>query len=97
MKKCSECKREMKEMKSKTPEGVQYSYYRCSKCGYEIVDMQQLHHVAEKYRDMKKYHAKLTPWGKSLGLRIPKELTDKYKFKDEVTLIPEDTGIRIVA
>jgi hypothetical protein len=97
MKKCSECKGEMKEMKAKTPEGVAYAYYKCSKCSYEMVDLKQLHEVAEKYREMKRYHAKLTPWGKSLGLRIPKELADKYKFKDEVVLIPEDNGIRIVA
>ncbi len=97
MKKCSECKGEMKEYKSHTPEGVEYKYYRCSGCGYEIVDMKQLHEVAAKYREMKKYTAKLTPWGKSLGLRIPKELASKYHFKDEVVLIPEDNGIRIVA
>ena len=97
MKKCSECKEEMKEMKGRTPEGVEYKYYRCSKCGYEIVDMKQLHEVAEKYREMKRYHAKLTPWGKSLGLRIPKELAEKYKFKGERTVVPEDKGLRIVA
>jgi hypothetical protein len=87
----------MKEMKARTPERVPYNYFKCSKCGYEIVDMKQLHEVASKYREMKRYTAKLTPWGKSLGLRIPKELADKYKFKDEVVLIPDDTGIRIVA
>jgi DNA-directed RNA polymerase subunit RPC12/RpoP len=50
MKKCSECKGEMKELKSKTPEGVEYKYYKCSKCSSEIVDMKQLHEVAEKYK-----------------------------------------------
>ncbi|MBN2052925.1 AbrB/MazE/SpoVT family DNA-binding domain-containing protein [Candidatus Woesearchaeota archaeon] len=97
MKKCSECNSEMKEMKAKTPEGVEYKYYKCSNCNSEIVDMKQLHEVANKYREMKRYSAKLTPWGKSLGLRIPKKLAEKYKLKGEVTLIPEDGGIRIVA
>jgi uncharacterized protein with PIN domain len=50
MKKCSECKGKMKELKAKTPEGVEYKYYKCSKCGSEIVDMKQLHEVAEKYK-----------------------------------------------
>ncbi|MBW2990657.1 AbrB/MazE/SpoVT family DNA-binding domain-containing protein [Candidatus Woesearchaeota archaeon] len=95
-KKCSQCNSNMKELKAKTPEGITYKYYKCSKCGEEIVDMKQLHAVANKYRELKKYHAKLTPWGKSLGLRIPSELVKKYNFKEEVTLIPEKKGIRIV-
>jgi hypothetical protein len=34
---------------------------------------------------------------KSPGLRIPKELAEKYRLKEELILIPEDGGIRIVA
>ncbi|MBI2144292.1 AbrB/MazE/SpoVT family DNA-binding domain-containing protein [Candidatus Woesearchaeota archaeon] len=99
MKKCGECSGEMKEFESKTPEGVAYSYYRCSSCGEEIVDMRQLHTVAEKYRVMKRYSAKLSKWGLSLGLRIPKELVRKYNLKreKEVIIVPEKEGIRIVA
>ncbi|MBI2549529.1 AbrB/MazE/SpoVT family DNA-binding domain-containing protein [Candidatus Woesearchaeota archaeon] len=34
----------------------------------------------------------------SLGLRIPKELVEKYNLKneEEVTIIPEEKSIRIV-
>ena len=98
MKKCSECNGIMKELKAETPEGVDYNYYKCEKCGEEIVDMKQLHKVAEKYRLIKKYNVKLSKWGLSLGLRIPKELIQKYKFKDnkEITLIPEEEGIKII-
>lgn len=88
----------MESIEAKTPEGVSYSYYRCAKCREEIVDMKQLHEVAEKYRSMKKYHAKVTRWGMSLGVRIPKELAEKYHFKEneEVNIIPEEEGIKIV-
>lgn len=98
MKTCSECKGKMIEKKGKTPEGVTYSYYRCEKCGEEIVDMKQLHKVAQKYRFMKRYHAKLSKWGLSLGLRIPKELIKKYHFEknEDVTIIPEKKGIVII-
>ena len=98
MKKCSECKGKMKELKSKTPEGVVYRYFRCDKCKEEIVDMKQLHEVAQEYREMKKYHAKLSKWGMSLGLRIPKELVKRYHFKNnkEVTIIPEEGGIKVI-
>lgn len=74
MKTCSECKGEMIENNAKTPEGIAYNYFKYSKCGDEIVDMKQLHKVAEKYRIMKTYHVKLSKWGLSVGLRIPKDL-----------------------
>jgi len=98
MKICSECKGKMNEMTSATPEGIAYKYYKCGKCGEEIVDMKQLHNVAEKYRIMKKYRVKLSKWGLSLGIRIPKELVDKYKLSndDEVSIIPEKDGILII-
>ena len=98
MKKCSECGKKMVEKEGATPEGIAYKYFKCSSCGEEIVDMQQLHNVAEKYRVLKRYHAKVTKWGQSLGLRIPKELVVKYRFKqnDEVLLIPDKKGITIL-
>ncbi|MFC1769055.1 AbrB/MazE/SpoVT family DNA-binding domain-containing protein [Nanoarchaeota archaeon] len=98
MKKCSECSSKMREMKSKTPEGVEYKYFKCHKCGDEILNMEQLHEVAQEYREMKKYNAKISKWGLSLGLRIPKELVERYKLKDdeEVTIIPEENGIKII-
>jgi DNA-directed RNA polymerase subunit RPC12/RpoP len=98
MKKCSECNGKMKEFTAKTPEGVEYKYFKCEKCGEEILNMEQLHNVAEKYRDLKKYHAKMSKWGQSLGIRIPKDLVKKYKFKNEkeVTILPEEKGIKII-
>ena len=53
MKKCSECSGTMKELIEKTPEEVEYKYYKCSKCGNEILDMKQLHQFANKYRIIK--------------------------------------------
>jgi antitoxin component of MazEF toxin-antitoxin module len=47
---------------------------------------------------MKRFNAKISKWGMSLGIRIPKELVKKYNFKDneEVTMIPEKEGIKII-
>ena len=99
MKKCTECNGVMKEFKAQTPEGVSYNYFRCNKCGEEIVNMKQLHDVAEKYRTIKRYHVKLSKWGLSLGLRIPKELVKRYNLEDnkEVSIIPEDKCIKIIS
>ena len=98
MKTCSECKSKMIEKNAKTPEGFSYKYFKCNKCGEEIVNMKQLHNVAGKYRSMKRYNVKLSKWGLSIGLRIPKELIKKYDLKDngEVTIIPEEEGIKVI-
>lgn len=98
MKTCSECQGMMKEFTNKTPEGVDYHYYKCSKCGEEIVDLKQLHQVAERYRILKNYHVKLSQWGLSLGMRFPKEIAERYKLKEEeeVVIIPEEKGMRII-
>lgn len=98
MRKCTECKGTMNELSGQTPEGVSYQYYRCSSCGEEIVGMKQLHHVAEKYRALKTYYANVTRWGMSLGLRVPKELVEKYHLKPDskVKMIPEKEGIKII-
>ena len=98
MKKCNDCGKQMEEKEALTPEGIKYSYFKCNGCGEEIVNMNQLHAVADKYRMLKLYHAKITPWGQSLGLRIPKALVAKYHFKPdgEVAIIPEKHGIRVV-
>ncbi|HLC71796.1 MAG TPA: hypothetical protein VJI32_07330, partial [Candidatus Nanoarchaeia archaeon] len=70
MKSCSECKETMKEFITKTPEGIEYHYHKCTKCGEEMVDRTQLHQVAEKYRVLRNYHVKLSQWGLSLGMRF---------------------------
>lgn len=98
MKKCSECNGVMKEMSALTPEGVEYHYYKCNQCGEEMLNMEQLHNVAQKYRLLKSYHVKLSKWGLSLGVRIPKELAEKYKLKEnkEVIIIPEKQGMKMI-
>ncbi len=62
------------------------------------MDMEQLHEVAEQYRTLRKYQVKLSKWGLSLGLRIPKELVERYHLKneEEVAIIPEKKGIKIL-
>lgn len=96
---CPKCGKKMAGGKDKTPEGFEYRYSKCKACGEEIVNMKQLYEVAQKYRKMKKYTAKISKWGESLAMRIPKELVEKYGLKqnEEVTLVEEKKAIKIVA
>ncbi|MBI2597672.1 MAG: AbrB/MazE/SpoVT family DNA-binding domain-containing protein [Candidatus Diapherotrites archaeon] len=97
--KCTKCSSKMEEKKDETPEGVSYTYFACTNCGEEIVDMKQLHSVAQKYRELKKYVATVSKWGESIAIRIPKELAEEYGLKPNkrVNLIPEKEAIKITA
>jgi len=48
--KCN-CKKHWIELKEKTPDGIEYRYYRCEKCGEEIVDIEQLENIAREYKN----------------------------------------------
>src|SRR3989344_1284046 len=98
VRKCSGCNTVQVIVQGATPDGVPYSYYRCPGCREEVLSMEQLHEVSERYKMLKKHHAKITPWGRSLGIRIPKALAKKYKFsaQKEVIMIPEEHGIRLI-
>ena len=89
----------MVEKTGTTPESVEYQYHKCIECGEEIVDMKQLHAVAEKYLKMKRYTAKLSKWGESIGFRIPKELVKQYNLKENenISLVPGKKTIKIIA
>ena len=49
MRKCTECGWQMQQLKAKTPENVDYNYYKCKNCGEEIVDMKKMNEVAKRY------------------------------------------------
>ncbi|MFH0955262.1 MAG: AbrB/MazE/SpoVT family DNA-binding domain-containing protein [Candidatus Micrarchaeota archaeon] len=93
------CKTDMVTKEDQMKDGLPYEYWKCPNCGDEIVDMKQLHEVAEKYRNLKQYTVMVSKWGDSDAIRIPRELSKQYRLKSKKTvrLIPEKTGIKIVA
>ena len=97
--KCPECRSVLSQRKDETPEGVPYNYFKCGKCGEEVVSRRQLHAVANEYRLLKAYTAKISRWGDSLAMRIPKALVKRYGLEQnqEVTLRPEKKAIKILA
>ena len=97
-KKCVSCSNPLSEMNGKTADGIEYKYLKCGACGEEVVDSSQLHEVANKIIAMKTYKAKITQWGQSLGLRIPKELVLTHGLSSdvEVSIVPDDNGFKII-
>jgi len=94
---CYKCGKVTKVVKATLPDGIPFEYHKC-RCGEGVLDMEQLHVAAEHYRKLKKHNAKLSRWGQSLGLRIPKELTEKYKLgpKSVVQIIEEEDGLKLI-
>ena len=97
--KCPYCKIEMVEKEGKNQDGVSYAYHCCPRCKEELLDMRQLHEVAEKYRRLKKYSAKLSRWGSSIAVRIPSPLVkaNHLKVGQELFFIQEKKAIKILA
>ncbi len=96
---CPKCSGKMVRKRGETPEGFEYSYFSCPKCGEEVLSLGQLEEVAKKYAEMKKYSVKISKWGESLAMRFPRELAKKYGLKknEKLTLIPEKNSIKILA
>ncbi|MDO8556133.1 MAG: hypothetical protein Q7R96_03095 [Nanoarchaeota archaeon] len=49
MEKCSVCQGKMRVEQAETPGGVSYRFFKCLKCGEEVLDREQLHAVAQQY------------------------------------------------
>jgi len=95
--KCTECGKAMKLSRGTLPDGITYGCYRCT-CGESILTMAQLKEVASVYRKLKRNQSKVSNWGKSLGIRIPKEIAKQYNITadSKVTIIPEKDCFKVV-
>lgn len=96
-KNCWECRSGMEERIGYAG-GVTHRYWHCTKCGDEVVDMEQLHEAAERQRELVRRVAKISKWGTAIAVRIPKEIVDKQKIQigQEAFFSPEKEGFRVV-
>lgn len=93
-KKCWECGGKSIELTDRDPDGVMYKYWKCTKCGDAVLDMDQLHEAAEQYRKLRiAKRAKVSKWGTALAVRIPKEIAVAQKIKPGATVRIEEQKI----
>ncbi len=98
--KCPYCRVEMQPLKRPFGrEKVDCEGWQCSKCGEELMTMEQLKELGDKYRkiiDAKQ--STFSQWGNSIGIRIPSELVAALKIKPGRTarVTREKNGIKIV-
>ncbi|MBI4149510.1 hypothetical protein HY491_03610 [Candidatus Woesearchaeota archaeon] len=97
---CPMCKGKMEKMKDIIKQdGMSFDAFRCTACGEEIMNMQQLKMLAQKYRKLR--HAKeitFAKWGNSIAVRIPSEIVDEYHITSgkQGILTKDKEGIRII-
>ena len=80
-------------------DSIAFEAYRCSHCGEEIMDMQQLKRLAAKYRKLRKAkEITFAKWGNSIAVRIPHEIVSEYKITSgkQGIIMKEKEGIKII-
>ncbi len=98
MSQCPICKSRMITLDGKTEEGIVYKYTRCTVCDNEIIERKTFHAVTQDVRASKRYTATVGRWGRSLGVRIPKEVAAQFGLeeKKEVVFIAQKDSARII-
>ncbi|OGM03291.1 hypothetical protein A3K72_03200 [Candidatus Woesearchaeota archaeon RBG_13_36_6] len=81
--KCNKCKKQMQKTKDVIKEdNIEFDIYECKHCGERLMDMKQLHQLANKYRKLKKaQEVKFTKWGNSIAVRISKNFVNDLKIR----------------
>lgn len=81
--KCPVCKGKMIKIEDRIiQDGIDFEAYKCSKCGEELLGMEQLKQLAEKYRELRKSkEVVFSKWGNSLAVRIPAEYAEDLHIK----------------
>jgi len=96
---CWKCRVDM-ELYEDEIDGVKFNTWRCPRCGESITTLPQLHELATKYREERKKMFKVTvsEWGGNVGIRIPRELAEKYSIDvgEKVLLLEEEQGIKMM-
>jgi transposase-like protein len=99
--KCPICKTgEMKKIVDNIKQdGVNFEAFRCSSCGEELMNMQQLKTVAQQYRTLREAKKIVfSQWGNSIAVRIPQDIVKEYQITSgkQGLLKKEKGGIKII-
>lgn len=99
--KCPICnKGEMKKTKDIIKQdGIEFEAFKCVSCDEEIMNMNQLKVLANKYRKLRKAkEITFAKWGNSIAVRIPSEIVNEYNIKSgkQGIVTKEKRGIRII-
>lgn len=97
--KCPKCEEKMEKIKDIIEEDkTEFEAYRCTICGEEFLNIDQLGALAKKYREQKKREIIFAKWGNSIAVRIPKEFIEELNIKagKHGILMKEKDGLKII-
>lgn len=98
-KKCLECKGKMIEKFGEYEPGFTYRYWKCIRCGEELLDMGQLRDAAARWKKFTKTpKTTISKWGNALAVRIPKEIVERQRIRqgERFLILPDKKGFRAV-
>lgn len=97
---CPMCGKKMKKIKDVMPvEKICFEAFECSSCGEELMNMDQLKALANKYRKLRKAKdISFAKWGNSIAVRIPKNLVEELGIQEggHGLITKEKSGILII-
>ena len=97
---CPVCKGKMEKVKDvMKQDGIAFDAFRCTACGEELMNMQQLKMLAQKYRKLRRAkEITFAKWGNSIAVRIPSEIVDEYHITSgkQGILMRDKEGIKII-
>jgi hypothetical protein len=80
-------------------DGIEFDSFKCSKCGEEIMTMEQLKVLAGKYKRLKNAkEVTFAKWGNSIAVRIPSDIAEEYKISagKHGVLTKDKEGIKLI-
>ena len=98
--KCPICKGTMKSVHDAIEEdNIAFQAYKCTSCGEELMDMNQLKALAGRYRKLRKAkEITFAKWGNSIAIRIPRSIAAAFGIIEgkQGLIMKEKEGIKIL-
>ena len=98
IKKCPQCKFEMKPWIFNVGYGAEIESMHCTNCKFNITEKNKLEKGIETLKENMKKEVKIIKVGTGLGLRFPNEIVKNYKLKKgvEITIQPDIKGLKLL-
>ncbi|MBI5390825.1 AbrB/MazE/SpoVT family DNA-binding domain-containing protein [Candidatus Woesearchaeota archaeon] len=80
-------------------DSISFETYRCTSCGEELLNKDQLKALASKYRHLRKAKPiHFAKWGNSLAVRIPQKMVLELNLQEgtEALILREKEGLKII-
>jgi len=98
VKKCPQCKSELKKVEFDAGYGVKINSMHCEKCGFNMTEKNRLSKALSELKEHMAKEVKIIGIGAGLGVRLPNHIVQAFNLKkgNDVLLKPEADGVKLV-